>query len=347
VRRLGRRGLELACLAVGLGVLAGTVWTIGVGTLIADLGALGWGLAAVLLVEALSVLLNTAGWALAFPRGDRCVGGATLLAVRLAGDAVNYLTPSATIGGELLRVRLLGPGVPARVRWATVSAAKVGQSLGQAAFILLGVAVALPELAAPRPWLGESFALVLAVVAGAAALAPGAVFVWAMGHGFWTAIQGTLRRIRLAWLVPDSWGPSGRDLDGTLARVGPGRASAAFACFVAGWAVGGLEIYLILRGVGAPVDPRTAIGLEAGAALIDGILFFVPAKVGTQEGGKVVLFAALGLDPARGLTVGVVRRIRELVYAGLGLTALAWMTARAGAGPAGLDPAHPRPPRRA
>ena len=36
MRRLGRRGLELACLAVGLGVLAGTVWTIGVGTLIAE-----------------------------------------------------------------------------------------------------------------------------------------------------------------------------------------------------------------------------------------------------------------------------------------------------------------------
>ena len=90
-------------------------------------------------------------------------------------------------------------------------------------------------------------------------------------------------------------------------------------CFVAGWAVGALEIYLILRAVGVAVDWQTALALETGAVLIDGILFFVPAKVGTQEGGKVVLFAALGLDPARGLTVGVVRRIRELAYAGLGL----------------------------
>jgi len=55
--------------------------------------------------------------------------------------------------------------------------------------------------------------------------------------------------------------------------------------------------------------------------------------VGTQEGGKVVLFAALGLSPARGLTVGVVRRIRELVYASLGLAALAWITARGHAEP--------------
>ena len=82
--------------------------------------------------------------------------------------------------------------------------------------------------------------------------------------------------------------------------------------------------------------------METGSVLIDGILFFVPAKVGTQEGGKVFLFSALGLDPARGLTVGVVRRIRELVYAGLGLAALAWLTARAGtphsSARAGADP---------
>jgi hypothetical protein len=62
--------------------------------------------------------------------------------------------------------------------------------------------------------------------------------------------------------------------------------------------------------------------------LIDGILFFVPGKVGTQEGGKVLLFATLGLDPARGLTVGVVRRIRELTYAGVGLAALGALTVR-------------------
>ena len=64
------------------------------------------------------------------------------------------------------------------------------------------------------------------------------------------------------------------------------------------------------------MDWQTALALETGSVILDGMLFFVPAKVGTQEGGKVALFAALGLSPARGLTVGVVRRIRELAYAG-------------------------------
>ena len=107
-----RRRLELACLALGVAVLAGTVWTIGIETLVRDLRTLGWGLAAILLVQSVDVLLNTGGWALVFPAGERPVGAARLVAVRLAGDAVNYLTPSATIGGELLRVRLLGRAGP-------------------------------------------------------------------------------------------------------------------------------------------------------------------------------------------------------------------------------------------
>jgi lysylphosphatidylglycerol synthase-like protein len=228
-----------------------------------------------------------------------------------------------------------------------VSAAKVGQSLGQAVFILLAIALVLPGLAAERGWLGWPSAMAIAVAAALVAVAPGVAFVRAVDHGFWTMIQGGLGRVRLGWLLPGAWGAPGRDLDATLARIGPWRASAALACFVAGWAVGALEIYLILHWVGHTVSWRTALALEVGSVLIDGILFFIPAKIGTQEGGKVVLFAALGLTPARGLTVGVVRRIRELTYAGLGLAALGWMTARPNAVPAGLDPASPRGSHRA
>jgi hypothetical protein len=171
------------------------------------------------------------------------------------------------------------------------------------------------------------------VIAGMAAVAAGAAFVWTVARGFWATMRGALDRVRLGHLLPASWAGPGRDLDAALARLGPWRTAASLGCFVLGWAVGAVEIYLILYCVGDAVDWRTALALETGSVLIDGILFFVPAKVGTQEGGKVVLFAALGLNPARGLTVGVVRRIRELTYAGLGLIALGW----AGARPSGAE----------
>jgi glycosyltransferase 2 family protein len=326
VTALRRHGLELTCLVLGAAALAGTVWVVGLDTLVHDLRLIGWGLVAILLVESVGVGLNTGGWALAFPRGERPVNMGRLLAARLAGDAMNYLTPSATVGGELLRVRLLRPDVPVSLRWASVSVAKVGQTVAQAVFILLGLALFSPELEALAAWPGW-LSSVIAALAGVAALAAGATFVWAVGRGFWATMHSGLSRVRLARLLPASWAGPGRDLDAALARLGPGRVAASLGCFVAGWAVGAVEIYLILYWVGAAVDWTTALALETGSVLIDGILFVVPAKVGTQEGGKVVLFAALGLSPARGLTVGVVRRIRELTYAGLGLAALGWLSA--------------------
>ena len=322
---LRRRGLELACLALGTVVLTGTLWVIGLDTLVRDLSLIGWGLAVILVVESLSVALNTGGWVLAFPKGERTVSARRLLAARLAGDAINYLTPSATVGGELLRVRLLGHDIPAHLRWASVAVAKVGQSVAQVVFIFIGLALIAPRLITRSPWFSWLPELT-AIVAGAAAIAAAAAFVWTLSRGFWATMRGALARVGLGGLLPTSWAGPGRDLDATLARLGPWRSAASLGCFVLGWAVGAAEIYLILRWLGASVDWRTAVVLETGSVLIDGILFFVPAKVGTQEGGKVVLFAALGLSPARGLTVGIVRRIRELAYAGLGLLALVWLS---------------------
>jgi hypothetical protein len=275
----------------------------------------------VLLVESLNVLFNTWGWVLAFPAGERTVSVRQLLAVRLAGDAVNYLTPSATVGGELLRVHLLGPAVPLGVRWASVSVAKLGQTVAQAIFICLGLGLVLPRLAGVTE-------VMAGLAGGGVALLIALGFAWFLGRGVWASLAALAGGLGLGGRLPARWHGPGRALDAALGRLGAGRAVASLGAFVAGWAVGAAEIYVILAWLGGPAGWETALAVEIGSVLIDGILFFVPAKIGTQEGGKVVLFAVLGLDPARGLTVGVVRRVRELAYAGLGLAALAVLTAR-------------------
>ena len=51
---------------------------------------------------------------------------------------------------------------------------------------------------------------------------------------------------------------------------------------------------------------------------MDAIVFFVPAKAGAQEGGKILAFTLVGLPAATGLAFGLLRRARELVWALLG-----------------------------
>jgi len=336
--RLRSRSVELVCLGVGAAILAVILWRVGLESLARDLRLIGWGLGAILLIESANVVLNTCGWALAFPPGERPVSIWRLLAARLAGDGVNYLTPSATVGGEFLRIRLLGHDAPAGLRWASVSVAKIGQTAAQAVFILLGLGLVLPRLTGASVWVGW-------IVGGGAAILAGLAFVRLVGRGIWATLETLVRQVGLRRLLPASWQTPGGELDAAARRVGPGRVVLSLGCFVLAWAVGAVEIYVILRWVGDAVDWRTALAVETGSVLIDGILFFVPAKAGTQEGGKVLLFAALGLSPARGLTVGIVRRIRELTYAGIGLLALGGLSVRSGRAAARVPAGAGLPPR--
>src|SRR5262249_19248208 len=63
--------------------------------------------------------------------------------------------------------------------------------------------------------------------------------------------------------------------------------------------------------------------------LIDGALFFVPGQVGAQEGGKVLIFTALGFTATTGLTVGVALRLNQVALILLGLATLAALNRRA------------------
>jgi len=59
--------------------------------------------------------------------------------------------------------------------------------------------------------------------------------------------------------------------------------------------------------------------IEALAQLIKVGSFFIPLSIGAQEGGFIIIFSAMGLPPGMGLTLSFVRRIRELIWVGLGL----------------------------
>ena len=85
-----------------------------------------------------------------------------------------------------------------------------------------------------------------------------------------------------------------------------------------------LEIYLIVEYI-APYAGFTF--LEALFVYIFGFiatsaLFFVPANVGTSEGSYSIALKILGYDPVIGLSVGIIRRFRTFVWAGIGIALL-------------------------
>jgi uncharacterized membrane protein YbhN (UPF0104 family) len=310
--------LDLVIALAGIGLLVMLVGEVGGATLVAHLRVVGWGIALVVGQEILAHVANTYGWWAAFPQPRVPVAFRHLLAARIAGDAVNYVTPTATVGGELVRVRLLRRHAPTGDVAASVAVAKLSQTVGQAGFVVLGVALVLGTLPMPR-------AVRLGLVVGATG--------WAAFVGALIVIQ---RRGMFGPLVRlgEQLGWGGRlgalrerllHLDRQVAGV-HGAANGAFAVssawFLVGWVLGILDVYVMLWLLRLPASVWLATVIEVLSVALDAALFFVPAKIGTQEGGKVLVFSLLGLDPAAGLALGVLRRIRELAWAGVGLALL-------------------------
>ncbi len=313
--------LNLNLLAGGLGalVLAVLLYRLGPATVLAELRRIGWGWILIIGQEILPILANTAGWHYTFLKAHRRVPFGRLLRLRLGGDGFNYLIPSATLGGELLRLQVLRRDMALGAAAASVTVAKFTQFLGQALFIAVGLLLAAPFAPLAPGLLPVLWALLIGCF----------LFLGLILLGLWKGMFSRFTHLLRAWLptrlkgyLPvDQAAELDRDIAAFLADDQPAFWISTL-CFGLAWALGSVEVLLICHFLGLPVDLATAVTVETLSVFIDGVLFFVPGKLGTQEGGKVLIFLSLGLPPVSGLAFGLIRRIRELTWAGLGLACL-------------------------
>ncbi len=307
--------LILGCLLLVLLVI-----TIGPRTLLHHIRTLGWFLPFVLLPYALVYLFDTWGWRCSLESPESPVPFPTLFRIRLAGEAINYLTPTAYLGGEPVKTYLLQEqGVPLPAGVASVIIGKSLMTLAEGFFILGGIGLALLHLPFSHVLLQGSL------------IAVGVVFIL-LALIFWIQQKGvTTALLRLSRLI-GFWSRSLQNHQDHLAsldtlltrfyRERKGHLALALGFYLLGWAVGSLEVMLILFLLGYRVDLGTALAIEALSVAAKGAAFFVPGSLGFQEGGQVLIFLAFGLPAEVGLTFGIIRRLREFGWAGLGLLSL-------------------------
>jgi glycosyltransferase 2 family protein len=319
--------LERFFLLAGIVLFVYLILRLGPHSVIENLRLIGWGFALVIAQEAIAATANTLGWRHAFRQPRAAIPFRQLFAARVAGDGINCVTPTATIGGEFVRARMIEDGSNPTAVWASVAVAKITQTVAQVVFILLGllfVATHTPLPTAVRDGLLVGVPLLVALVV---------LTVVLQRRGLFTTGVSLLQRLRLP--VPTKVGKQLRRLDDEIQRIYAAPASFLLSTgfFLLGWTCGLIEIYLILHFLQIGASWQRALTIEALSVTVDALFFFVPAKAGTQEAGKVLIFTILDLDPAKGLALGIVRRIRELFWAGIGLLFLSrYQLARRGLG---------------
>ena len=282
---------------------------------------LQWRFLLILLFYIVIFGLDTLGWQFTLkPKAQVRIPWMRLFRARLAGEAVNYVTPAAWIGGEPVKAYLLSKrhGVPLSEGMASVVIAKTTFSLSMFLFVILGVGVTLLAHS-----LDPSLVKWIWVV----------LFFLGFLLGFFLLVQflrpferGTsiLQRFVPAWM--QSAAAKVRDWDRALAdfyRTSPQAVLLSLGFHFLGWMAGVLEVFLILRFLHIPASLWTAWSVEALWVLLKSGAFLIPASLGASEGISLAVCVALGMSAVSGLALALVRRARELVWVGLGLAEFA------------------------
>jgi hypothetical protein len=79
-----------------------------------------------------------------------------------------------------------------------------------------------------------------------------------------------------------------------------------------------LEVYLILRFMGARIGVVGALALEGLTKVINFIGALSPGNFGTYEGGNMLIAGLFGVTGTAGLTLALCRRARVVFWAGVG-----------------------------
>ena len=309
--------LRILLLLVGLAFLVALVIDNEPAAIFAAIARLSWRVLVILAFPmALVMALDALGWRYAFLH-DRVPFG-PLLATRLAGEAFNIATPTAALGGEVVKTWLLRDRVPLEESVPSVIIAKTTITIAQGIFLLLGIGMAVIVLPGSPLLLAMEWLLALEV----AALA---IFILMQTRGLVSWSARLLDRLGVRRM--SGRGTADR-VDAALAefyRRAPQRLALSILFHLGAWLLGVLETWLILWFLDLPVSLATATVIEAFATGIRFATFLIPGSLGVQEGGYVLIFAALGLGGADGVTFGLVRRLRELVWVAIGLLLFAVM----------------------
>jgi len=317
-----RRLQRILAIALGSGLLVWLLVQTGPAAVWAHLRGLGWWAPAILVPYAVVGWADARGWRCTLARTDRAkIPLVSLYAIRLAGEAVNSVTPAAAVGGEPVKAWLLrGHGIPGPEALASVIIAKTALVASQSVFTALGVAAVLG-------WAGyPALAAIWLVILVTAASVFTAVLVWVQGRSPARAVWRGLGRLfpRAAFVARLEH--SARDIDHRLAefyRIERGAFLRAAAWHMLGWLLGVVEVALIASLIGHPIPWLEALVIEALAQPIRATAIVVPGGLGTQEVGGVWLCTFLGMPAAAATTLWLLKRAREAVFDGIGLLYLA------------------------
>jgi uncharacterized protein (TIRG00374 family) len=306
---------HIVTILLGAGLLILLIWQIGLDALWRDLCLLGWGLVVFILMEGIVDIFHTVGWRYCLSEPLRSLSFFRLFGIRLAGSSINYVTPTADLGGEVIKGSLLSLDHPGPEAATGVIIGKLAYALSQLLFVVLGSMFILWKIDLPA--------------AGSAAMFAGSVLLGAGIVGFLIVQKHGKLGTVVRWLVTHNVGGEIlkkaanqiTQVDQTLQRFyqeRPGDLLLSMFWHMLGMICSIMKtwyfLFLLTDG-----SFFAAAGIWFLGTWFNLLTFAIPMGLGVQEGSRVIAFKALGFDLALGLTYGIALRLEQIFWAGAGL----------------------------
>ncbi len=254
-------------------------------------------------------------WELFLKKLSRQVSLWEVFKIKVAGEAINSVTPLSWGGGDPMRILMLKEHISFPEGAASVVVDRTLNNLALALFMILGVALACFTLPQPASWAGGLVAVLVLIVFVS-------VFVFVRSHqGLFQFAIDTLKFFRLKKNFSEKTLRHVAEIDGHISRfyrLNRKAFSLSFLFHFLGRLCAVAEIYLAARFLEFPLGLRDSYLLGSLTVIVNLVFVFIPGSLGVMEGAFAGVFALLNLDPAIGTSLQIIRRLRMLIWTAVG-----------------------------
>jgi hypothetical protein len=303
------RKSHLIAVVTALVLFGGVIAHVGLSAMLVQLKAIRVALPIVLALSVLRLLLQSITWSASLEGEHVSVNTTKLMGVRLASQSMGYLTVLGPVISEPLKIKLLGTSTK-----PTVTATFLDDGVYWFTSALLAIVgiVSLPFVAVR----GAAYHSIPAVLALALM-----AFVIARRNPLLSGV------VRILGKKAPSWLPHAERFESSIRNYRlnqPALVRRMFGIDVACQALIASEVVVVLWSLHLPVHFLAILvieGVTRGLKMLSG---WIPARLGSDEGGAISAFALTGLSPTLGLALALTRRVRDLLWALIGIVWLGW-----------------------
>lgn len=310
------RKLQVILLGSGVFFLAYLLIKVGLRDLWQQLSVLGWGLIPLALGEGIAEMIHTVGWRYCLSGPIRSLSWWNLYRIRMAGYAINYLTPTAALGGEVTKGALLSSRHPGPDAASGVLIGKLCFAVAHLVFVTLGGLLVLWRVKLPHPLWQSMFA------SGALIAVCMATFFSLQKHG---KLGGLVRWLAARKVASTALHKAANNLscvDETMKlfyQERPWGVPVAIGCHLLGYSIGIAQTWLFFHLLHQPATWTVAASIWFLGMWFDLLTFAVPQNLGTLEGTRALLMQTFGYSALTGVTYGFFLRLAQIVWSCAGL----------------------------